>query len=197
MIAKDRMFESRGSLASALASDVANALAGAIGRNGTAVLAVSGGKTPQLFFDTLSHLDIKWNRVTITLVDERDVPETDDRSNAAFVRRHLLNNRATKASFVPLHDNPAAAEIESFDAVVLGMGLDGHTASFFPSGDNLAVALDPNTDERIVSMHAPGATEPRLDLYVAGYPQGRLHWPASRRPGQARSLFPRHGRGAG
>lgn len=162
MIAKDRMFDSRGSLASALASDVANALASAIGRNGKAVLAVSGGKTPQLFFDTLSHLDIKWNRVTITLVDERDVPETDDRSNAAFVRRHLLKNRAEKASFVPLHDNPDAANIESFDAVVLGMGLDGHTASFFPGGDHLAAAIDPATTARLVSMTAPGAAEPRI-----------------------------------
>ena len=162
MIAKDRMFDSRGSLASALASDVANALASAIGRNGQAVLAVSGGKTPQLFFNTLSHLDIKWNRVTITLVDERSVPETDERSNAGFVRRHLLNNRAEKASFVPLYDNPAAAEIASFDAVVLGMGLDGHTASFFPGGDNLVAAIDPDTEQRIITMRAPGATEPRI-----------------------------------
>lgn len=161
MITKDRMFDSRGSLASALASDVANVLGAAIGRNGSAVLAVSGGKTPQLFFDTLSQIDLKWNRVTITLVDERNVPETDERSNARLVRHHLFRNRAEKANFVPLYNNPEAALMPRFDAVVLGMGLDGHTASFFPGGDNLAIAINPNTDQRIVEMTAPGAPEAR------------------------------------
>src|SRR5439155_23549333 len=43
-----------------------------------------------------------------------------------------------------------------------GMGTDGHTASFFPGGDHLAEALDRNAAARIVAMHAPAASEPRL-----------------------------------
>jgi 6-phosphogluconolactonase len=162
MMGKERMFDSRGSLASALASDVANALAGAISRNGKAVLAVSGGRTPQLFLDTLSDIDIKWNRVTVTLVDERMVDESDERSNARFVREHLMKNRAAKAVFVPLYKCEEAKDVDSFDVAVLGMGLDGHTASYFPGAEKLAAAIDEKATERIVALTAPGAPEPRL-----------------------------------
>jgi 6-phosphogluconolactonase len=162
MIAKERIFESRGGLASALATDVAARLAREAARNGHAVLAVSGGTTPRLFFETLSRIDIPWNRVTVTLVDDRKVDEASERSNARFVRTHLLQNRAESAEFVPLNDNPAAHDIGRFDVAILGMGNDGHTASFFPDGDNLKTALDPSTKTRIVEMAAPGAPEPRI-----------------------------------
>jgi 6-phosphogluconolactonase len=115
-----------------------------------------------LFFETLSRFDVPWSRVTITLVDERQVPESNPRSNARLVRDNLLQNSAAGAQFVPLFKNPDAENIGTLDVVVLGMGNDGHTASFFPGGDNLSEALTPKTGKRIVEMSAPAADEPRL-----------------------------------
>jgi 6-phosphogluconolactonase len=162
MIAKERLFESRGSLSSALASDVANALQHHVRAKGSSCLAVSGGSTPKLFFETLSRFDVPWSKITVTLVDERQVPESSPRSNARLVRENLLQNSAAGAEFVPLFENPDAESIATLDVVVLGMGSDGHTASFFPGGDKLNEALNPKTGKRVVEMSVPAADESRL-----------------------------------
>ncbi len=145
-----------------MARDVAAALAAKVALNGTATLAVSGGTTPALFFDHLSRTDVPWDKVTVTLVDERQVPETSPRSNAALVKKTLMHDKAAKARFVPLHDNVAQAAALSLDVVVLGMGSDGHTASFFPGGDTLEEAIDRHTRKAIIVLSAPGSGEPRL-----------------------------------
>lgn len=162
LIEAERIFATREALAEGLARDVADELLRAIAAKGKAMLAVSGGTTPKLFFETLSAMDIPWARVSVTLVDERQVPEESERSNARFVRAHLMRNRAAAARFVPLFDNPQAEHVPPFDVAVLGMGHDGHTASFFPGGDRLAEALDPHAGQRLIAISAPGAGEPRL-----------------------------------
>jgi len=175
LIEAERIFEAREALAETLARDVADELARAIEAKGRATLAVSGGTTPKLFFEKLSVIDIPWGRVSVTLVDERQVPESSERSNARRVRQHLVQNKAAAARFVPLVDNPDAENIPAFDVAVLGMGNDGHTASFFPGGDTLAEAIDAETRKRLIAITAPGAGEPRLTFTLPVLAQaGRL-----------------------
>ncbi len=164
----------REDLAQALALAVSQALSRVITEKGGATLAVSGGTTPQRFFECLSDTDISWQKVTVTLVDERQVDETSPRSNARLVKAALLQGKAAAARFVPLFQNEAAAENLHPDVVVLGMGADGHTASFFPGGDVLAKALDPANTEGIIAIAAPGAGEPRLTFTLARLLPARL-----------------------
>lgn len=172
-----RAFPSGDALAEALAAAVAADLAVALAARGQATLAVSGGSTPKRFLQALSRQPLDWSRAAVTLVDERWVPESHPRSNAALVRSHLLQGPAAAARFLPLHrplDTPEAAlpELEQslqdlplpLDVAVLGMGEDGHTASFFPGGDLLDRALDPAGPGAVLPMRAPGAGEPRVTL---------------------------------
>lgn len=169
------IFENSADLAATLSADVATKLAAAIAEKGMASIAVSGGSTPKAFFRALSTAPIDWEKVTITLVDERFVPEDNPRSNHLLVKENLLKGPAASARFIPLYQKvetaEEAAEIVTnkvsaaslpFDVVVLGMGTDGHTASFFPGGDTLAKALDKATPTGVMAMHAEGAGEARL-----------------------------------
>ncbi|MCF6369580.1 6-phosphogluconolactonase [Rhizobium halophilum] len=180
-------FADASTLAEKLADQVSHRLAAAIEAKGRASIAVSGGSTPKKFFQALSTRDIAWNRVTVTLVDERFVPVNDPRSNHALVRDNLLQHQARAARFIPLfHDCPdveeaaarATQETEDvsrpFDVVILGMGGDGHTASFFPGGNHLAEALDPSAPRCVISMEAPGADELRLTFSFSSLSDANL-----------------------
>jgi len=172
-----RDFANRLELAKALAETVASDIAADIEANGQATIAVSGGTTPAKFFASLGkHREIAWEKVVITLVDERWVPETSDRSNANLVNTTMLQGPAATARFLPLYSggtepdeaavrrtNEALAGLpERFSAVVLGMGTDGHTASFFPGGDTLEQAF--TSEGPALAIRAPGAGEPRITL---------------------------------
>ncbi|MBP1885986.1 6-phosphogluconolactonase [Sinorhizobium mexicanum] len=168
-------FENGTALAEGLADAVSAKLAAAIEARGAASIAVSGGSTPKAFFQALSRRELDWTKVTVTLVDERFVPPENERSNHGLVAANLLQNKATAAKFLPLYHAAATAEDAAvkasrsaaavgapFDVVVLGMGTDGHTASFFPGGTRLKEAIDPATPRGVITMEADGAGEPRL-----------------------------------
>lgn len=174
---KHHEYASRDDLAEALAISVSGVLAGGIATRGSAVLVVSGGSTPKMFFEHLSHCDLEWDKVSIVLVDERIVPADHDRANAKLVAEKLMVNRAAVAHFEPFVVGGATPEecaaqssgqleqlTRHIDALILGMGTDGHTASFFPEGDNLSAALDLDNKASVVTMRAQGAGEPRLTL---------------------------------
>ncbi len=179
-------------LAQALAQDVAGRLREAIGQRGRALLAVSGGRSPVAFLQCLSREPLDWAEVSVALVDERCVPLTHPDSNTALVRQHLLQNRATAACFVPFfQDAPATRELDDatlaalqqqaearlarlpwpLDVAVLGMGLDGHTASLFPGAPGTAHALV--TSDRCAGVRPVEARHPRLTLSLSTLLQAR------------------------
>jgi 6-phosphogluconolactonase len=170
-------YNDRNILARDLATAVAGALARRIAAAGQAWLAVSGGSTPERFFKQLSSSEIEWDKVIVTLVDERCITPSCARSNMGLVARLLLQDRAASAKFIPLYEDAAItpeqavrraesilSECGQIDACILGMGMDGHTASLFPDGDNLVKAMDMNSTAHVSTMRAPAAKEPRLTL---------------------------------
>jgi 6-phosphogluconolactonase len=163
-----------------LALKVAASLSAAIAARGLASLVVSGGRSPTQFFESLRTQPLDWSRVCIAMVDERWVDLGDPNSNEQLVRQHLLKDAAAAARFsglknaAPTPDLGAVSAWETFarvprpfDAVVLGMGDDGHTASLFPKSPNLANALNPAASAGCIGMWAPTAPQARLSLNLS------------------------------
>lgn len=117
----------------------AQQLRNAVQRRGRATLAVSGGTTPAAMFAALAADDVPWSKVTVFQVDERVAPDGDPARNAT-----LLGIFPAAASVVPMDVTAAdlataAGEYagrlpDRLDVVHLGLGDDGHTASW-PPGD--------------------------------------------------------------
>jgi len=164
-------------LSADLASEIAVSLTAAIASRGTASLVVSGGRTPVKLFERLRVQPLDWPKVCIALADERWVDTDDAASNERLVREHLLKDQAAAARFLGLKNAAPTPDIGAvsawetfarvprpFDAVVLGMGDDGHTASLFPGSPNLASALNPAAVAGCVGMWAPTAPQARMSL---------------------------------
>lgn len=164
-------FNTRNELDEALSTKVASELSRAITVNGKASIAVSGGSTPKGFFKALSQIDLAWDKVTITLADERWVDFESDASNTRLVHENLLQNKAKAANFFHMKqgellsadtlnelNTAAKGDLLPLDVLILGMGEDGHTASLFPCSDQIqqGLAID-NTDAlmKVVPQTAP------------------------------------------
>lgn len=118
----------------------------------SATLALSGGSTPRLLFESLATRGFPWQQVHVFWVDERAVPPTDPRSNYKLAAETLLIPvRVPQRNIHRVHAElmPAVAasryaedirdffglelgEMPHFDVTHRGVGPDGHTASLFP-----------------------------------------------------------------
>lgn len=133
------------SLSQGFAEFAATALQITLSRKPQATLVVPGGSTPRHYLPALAKCKLPWDRITVTLSDERWVDVNDAQSNEHLVKQHLMNHLPANARFVGLktdHDNPFDA-IETIhqrldklplplSLTVLGLGEDGHIASLFP-----------------------------------------------------------------
>lgn len=140
----------------------------ALSRRGKATLFCSGGSTPGPIYEGLSGVNLNWKNVTVGLADERWVDEGHEASNAALVRRTLLQDKAEAASFLPMkteHETAFGAEstlektygeaASVIDILVLGMGQDGHTLSWFANARGLGAATDPGNLLSVAAINAP------------------------------------------
>lgn len=129
--------------------------------------ALSGGRTPELFFRRLT-VDpqakaIRWDKTHVFWVDERYVPTDSQDSNYRLAAEALLNKikipegnvHRIPTEYAVMGDAVRAYErtirevfglregqMPQFDLIVLGMGSDGHTASLFPNSPVRCDAAD-------------------------------------------------------
>jgi len=139
-------FADSAALADTAAGAIAARLRDGLAARGHAALVATGGRSPGPVYDRLRIADLDWAHVAVTLSDERQVDVDSPNSNARLLRERLFQDRAAAARFLPLTDyaERALRQLMPFDAVMLGMGEDGHVASLIPASPVLDLGMDPD-----------------------------------------------------
>lgn len=146
-------------------------------------IALAGGSTPRLFYETLAKYASKvdWSNIHFYWGDERCVPPENKDSNYRMTKIALLDHidipkknihrilgenapkdEALRYSAEISKNISSTEKFPSFDWILLGLGTDGHTASLFPDTDNLnntedlcVVAKHPESGQKRISFSLP------------------------------------------
>lgn len=183
-----RVYLTAAEIARAAAERLIAASESAIAARGRFTLVVSGGRTPLPLYDLLATADylarLDWSRTHLFFADERCVPPDHKDSNYHLVQTRLIQYTGLPTGNVHRiagEQEPAAAadaydrlvrgfferrgERLRFDAALLGMGADGHTASLTPGSPLLAETsrCAAATPEPYNGLHRVTLTYPALN----------------------------------
>jgi|TARA_X000000950_G_C13862280_1_gene639217 6-phosphogluconolactonase len=166
-VLEEHFFSRRSEMFEVLLDHCRQRLQAAVHKKTQASLLVSGGSSPEPLYRQLAKTPLEWSRITVALVDERWVEAGEPGSNETFIVDNLLQDHARGANLVAMK-NSADTAIQGqpfceagyqqlgrpFDLTILGMGVDGHTASLFPNATGLGLALDINQRQLCVAIDA-------------------------------------------
>ena len=167
--------------ASEAAAWVARQLRNAVSHRGSASVAFSGGSTPSLMLAALATLSVPWQATTVFQVDERVAPDGDPDRNAGLL--DVLRQFPSTIALMPVTATDidagrmgyAALLPDRLDVVHLGVGDDGHTASW-PPGDAVidaagTVAMSGEYQGRVrMTLTVPAVNAARHRLVLATGP---------------------------
>ena len=147
----------------------------AAARNGSALVALTGGTTPRRLYAHLADRDqpwrgrIPWSHVHLFWGDERHVPPEHPESNYGMAKAALMDHVPMAPGYVhrirgEMPDAvDAAADYERtldvvagfsrpflFDIMLLGVGEDAHVASIFPG----SALLESHAERRVAAVWA-------------------------------------------